>query len=140
MDSEIIFNPVRYWFTRGGPFTKLFRTFLWSPISPAAKWSILAYICSYYAFSLAWIIAPLNFVLVGCFGEYMACHTRCETDWMLIPPAFEDTFYVSSWQVFFICLLLFPGLSNLAVCILRYRLKMPGAGHLALQQVKWIRE
>jgi len=53
--------------------------------------------------------------------------------------AIQDTYYVTSWQVFFICVLLFQGLSNIAVCILRYRLKLEGAGRIALQQFKWIR-
>jgi len=57
----------------------------------------------------------------------------------LMNTAMQDTFYVSSWQVFFICILLFPGLNNLTDCILRYRLKMEGAGRVALQQLKWIR-
>ena len=37
-------------------------------------------------------------------------------------------------------MLLFQGLNNLAVCILRYRLKLEDAGKTALQQVKWIRK
>lgn len=57
----------------------------------------------------------------------------------LMNTAMQDTFYLSSWQVFFICILLFPGLSNVTDCILRYRLKMEGAGRVALQQLKWIR-
>lgn len=59
---------------------------------------------------------------------------------LTIGVALQDSFYVSSWQVFFICMLLFQGLNNLAVCILRYRLKLEGAGKTALQQIKWIRE
>lgn len=118
--SEIIFNPIRYWPTRS-PFSKLFRTFLWSPIPPHAKWSILAYMFSYYALSLSWLLSLINFVIIGSLSV-------------------QDTFYVTSWQVFFICLLLFQGLNNVAVCILRYRLKLEGAGRIALQQFKWIRE
>jgi hypothetical protein len=62
--SEIFFNPFRYWFTRG-PLTKLFRQFLWSPIPVQVKWSILAYMASYYAFAIACPIVLLNFALVG---------------------------------------------------------------------------
>jgi len=69
MNSEIIFNPLRYWFTRGGPFTKLFRTFLWSPIPPHAKWGIMAYIFSYYAIALSWVTSLLNFALVGALSK-----------------------------------------------------------------------
>lgn len=65
--SEIIFNPMRYWFTRG-PFTKLFRQFLVSPMPTHTKWGVLAYMSSYYAFALAWSGTLLNFVLIGVFA------------------------------------------------------------------------
>lgn len=74
MGSEIIFNPMRYWFTRGGPFTKLFRTFLWSPIPAHAKWSIMAYTFSYYALALSWSLSLLNFALIGSLGKSRLCH------------------------------------------------------------------
>lgn len=67
--SEIIFNPLIQW-PRRGPFTKLFRRFLWSPIPPQAKWGILSYMLSYYAISLAWFMTILNFVLVGVLGTF----------------------------------------------------------------------
>jgi hypothetical protein len=66
--SEIFFNPVRYWFTRG-PLTKLFRQFLWSPIPVHFKWSILAYMASYYAFALACPITVLNFIFIGIYDK-----------------------------------------------------------------------
>lgn len=65
--SEIIFNPLRYWFTRG-PFTKLFRTFLWSPIPAHSKFGIMAYMFSYYAISSAWIGSIISFILIGVFA------------------------------------------------------------------------
>lgn len=65
--SEIVFNPVRYWFTRG-PLTKLFRQFLVSPMPTHTKWGVLAYMASYYAFALAWSGTILNFVLIGVFA------------------------------------------------------------------------
>ncbi|KAJ9112324.1 hypothetical protein QFC19_000744, partial [Naganishia cerealis] len=37
--SELIFNPLRYWFTRG-PFSPLFRQYLWSNIPLAGKISL----------------------------------------------------------------------------------------------------
>ncbi|KAL7418822.1 hypothetical protein Q5752_006506 [Cryptotrichosporon argae] len=116
--SEIVFNPFRYWFTRG-PFTPLFRKFLWSPIPAHSKWSIMAYMFSYYAIAFGWIGSILNFVLIGVF-------------------AIQDSFYVDSWEVFFICLLVFQGLSNVGTMILRYRLKLANSGRDALAQIKWM--
>ena len=106
--SEIIFNPIRYWPTQG-PFTKLFLRFLWSPMPAHSKYSCLAYIVSYYALALSWSGTLLNFVLVGVF-------------------AVSDTFYVTSWDVFFVCTLLFGGIHNISTIVLRYRLNIPDAG------------
>ena len=46
-----------------------------------------------------------------------------------------DMIDVDAWQTFFICVLLFQGLNNVAMCVLRYRLHMPNAGSLALKQL-----
>ena len=116
--SEIIFNPIRLWPTRG-PFTKLFLTFLWSPMPSHSKYSCLAYIISYYALALSWSMSIVNYVLIGVL-------------------AITDTFYVTSWEVFFVCTLLFGGLHNLSTIILRYRLKLNSAGNSAVQQFKWL--
>jgi hypothetical protein len=62
--SELIFNPLRYWFTRG-PFSRLFRQYLWSDVPLSGKISNLAYIFSYYAIACAWPMTVLNFVLIG---------------------------------------------------------------------------
>jgi hypothetical protein len=43
-------------------------------------------------------------------------------------------------SVFFICVLLFQGLSNVALCILRYRLGLPDAGKLAIKQMFLLRQ
>ena len=66
MSREIIFNPVRYWFTKG-PLTKLFRTFLWSSMPPAAKFGILGYLFSYYALTFSWWITIFNYIMIGVF-------------------------------------------------------------------------
>lgn len=59
---------MRYWPTRG-PFTKLFRQFLSAPIPPGSKFSMLAYMFSYYAISSAWIGTLISFVLIGVFAR-----------------------------------------------------------------------
>lgn len=43
----MIFNPIRYWFTRL-PISKLYRTFLWSPAPLPHKFSASSYIASYW--------------------------------------------------------------------------------------------
>jgi hypothetical protein len=46
----------------------------------------------------------------------------------------------SSWNVLFVCLILFQGVTNVVLCVLRYRLSLENAGAKALEQIKWIRE
>lgn len=43
-------------------------------------------------------------------------------------------------MTFFVCILLFQGLNNLAICVLRYRLKFEECGRTAVQQILWLRE
>jgi hypothetical protein len=39
-----------------------------------------------------------------------------------------------------VCIIVFVGLCNVSFAVLRYRLKIPGAGKMAFDQLKWIRE
>jgi hypothetical protein len=48
--SELVFHPFRYWYR--GPFTPLFRSFLWSNMILSSKCTILAYIASCKCFFL----------------------------------------------------------------------------------------
>ncbi|KAJ9120662.1 hypothetical protein QFC22_002592 [Naganishia vaughanmartiniae] len=116
--SELIFNPLRYWIFRG-PFSPLFKQYLWSDIPLSGKISVLGYIFSYYAIGFAWPLTVLNYVLIG-FG---------------IP---IDAYYLNGWKVTFTCLVLFPGLGNLAAVVLRYRLKVAHCGAFAKNQITYI--
>lgn len=62
--SESIFNPLRYWITRG-PLSPLCKQYLWSDISLAGKISVLGYILSYHAIAFAWPLTVVNFELIG---------------------------------------------------------------------------
>lgn len=86
--NEIIFNPFRRSPTHG-PSTKLFRRSLWSDLPPHTTWSVLAYLTSYYAISVAWWSSPVNFALVGVLAE-PDCNPTGDADRCL---ALEDTSY-----------------------------------------------
>ncbi|KAJ9116614.1 hypothetical protein QFC20_000547 [Naganishia adeliensis] len=116
--SELIFRPLRYWLLRG-PFTPLFRQYIFSNIPLNCKISVLSYIFSYYAIACAWPLTALNYVLIG-FGVPI------------------DQFYLSGWQVTFVCICLFTGLSNLASIVLRYRLKVKNTGEFATRSIIYI--
>jgi hypothetical protein len=51
-----------------------------------------------------------------------------------------DGYYLPSWNVTLVCIVLFVGICNVAYITLRYRLKIPGAGRMAFDQIKWIRK
>lgn len=73
--SELIFHPLRYWFVRG-PFSPLFKRYLWSNLPLASKISNLSYIFSYYAIACAWPLTISNFVLIGFSSTYSGL-ARC---------------------------------------------------------------
>ena len=64
--SELIFTPVRYWFTRT-PFTPLFRQFLASPMDLSAKCSSVFYMGTYFAIGVSWFLCTVNYFVIGWF-------------------------------------------------------------------------
>lgn len=106
--SEVIFHPFSKWITRG-PFTPLFRTFIMARKIPMShKCTILAYLGTYYAMGSAFMLTALNYFLTGWeFGLY-------------------DKFYRDSFSIFFAIIVVFTGLGNTALAVLRYRTKQGG--------------
>ncbi|CAD6566589.1 MAG: hypothetical protein TREMPRED_002808 [Tremellales sp. Tagirdzhanova-0007] len=116
--SELVFFPFTRWFRRG-PVTPLFKEFLWSNIPLHSKFTIMGYMFSYYAIGCAWLLGSLNYFVKG---------------WNL--PV--DEYYLPSWYVSLVCIVLFVGLCNVAFITLRYRLKLPDSGRTSFDQIKWI--
>lgn len=100
--NELLFHPLRLWITRG-PFTPLFRKFLFSNIRFTSKVTIISYIGTYYAIGAAWIMTTANYFAVGWFNGYL------------------DKYYIDSWRVWFSIVIVFNGLGNVALAIMRYR-------------------
>ncbi|KJY01756.1 glycosyltransferase family 2 protein [Zymoseptoria brevis] len=100
--SELIFNPFRYWLFRG-PFTKLFLRFLVSCIPLASKFTIMAYIGTYFALGSAWVLTLANYFLAGWFTGAL------------------DHYYIDSFEIYFGIIIIFSGVGNLALAIYRYR-------------------
>ncbi|KAF2873256.1 glycosyl transferase family group 2-domain-containing protein [Massariosphaeria phaeospora] len=117
--NELLFHPVRYWFVRG-PFTDLFRRFLFSNIRFTSKVTILSYIGTYYAIGAAWIMTVANYFAVGWFNGYL------------------DKYYIDSWKVWFSIVIAFTGLGNLALAILHYRTAHKPFLAALLENCKWI--
>lgn len=105
--NELVFHPFKDWLFKG-PFTPLFRKFIFSNMHFPKKLTILAYIGTYYAIAASWLLTLANFFLVGWFnGLY-------------------DKYYLDSFAVFISVVVVFTGLSNVSLAILRYRLKQQG--------------
>lgn len=117
--NELIFHPMRYWFTRG-PFTPLFRKFIASNMPLPSKITIMAYIGTYYAIGSAWILTVANYFLVGWFNGHL------------------DHYYVDSFKIYFAIVIVFNALGNIALAVLRYRLDEADILKALATNFKWI--
>lgn len=117
--SELIFHPLRYWLTRG-PFTKLFLRFMGSRMPLPSKITIMAYVGTYYAIASAWILTLANYFLTGWMNGAL------------------DHYYLNSFKVYFAIIIVFTGLGNVALAILRYRIGEKGLIAALLENFAWI--
>jgi cellulose synthase/poly-beta-1,6-N-acetylglucosamine synthase-like glycosyltransferase len=102
--NELVFNPIRTWLWRGGPFTPLFRRFITSAMPVGSKINIIAYIGTYYAIGASWVFILANYIAVGLYNGYL------------------DKWYVESWRVWLAVTVVFSGAANVALAVQRYRL------------------
>lgn len=101
--NELLFHPFRLWLVKG-PFTPLFRRFIFSNIHLFRKLTILAYIGTYYAIGVSWMLTLMNYFLTG---------------WMF---GFYDKYYLDSFAIYVSIIVVFPLAGNVALAVLRYRL------------------
>ncbi|KAI9813297.1 MAG: hypothetical protein M1827_004239 [Pycnora praestabilis] len=117
--NELIFHPIRMWIWKG-PFTPLFRKFICSRMPLPSKITILAYIGTYYAIGSAWILTLMNFFLVGWFNGHL------------------DHWYINSWKIYVSIIVVFNGLGNVALAVLRYRIEEKTLFGALWENFKWI--
>ena len=117
--SELIFHPLGLW-PRRGPFTPLFRMFLTSNMPLPSKITIMAYVGTYYAIGCAWILTLLNYFLVGWFNGVL------------------DRYYVDSFKIYFAIVLVFSGLGNFTLAVLRVRCGEQDAFSALYGNFKWV--
>ncbi|KAF3905647.1 hypothetical protein ABW21_db0205035 [Orbilia brochopaga] len=117
--TELMLNPLIYWFTRG-PITSGFRQYLSSRFVPtASKFHITAYLFSYHAMASSLPLTILNYILVGWFkGEF-------------------DQFFIQSWQTFMATIFVFNIAGNIALALLRYRLSEKKFFLSLLENLRW---
>lgn len=116
--NELLFHPIRTWLWRG-PFTPLFRRFLVSNIRFTSKITVVSYIGTYYAIGAAWILTTVNYFVMGWFNGYL------------------DKYYVDSWQVWFSIIIVFNGLGNVALAVMRYRIGERSLLYALFENFKW---
>jgi len=117
--NELLFNPLRFWFTRG-PFTDLFNRFLFSNIRMTSKITIISYIGTYYAIGAAWVMTIANYFAIGWFNGYL------------------DKYYIDSWKVWFSLVIVFNGLGNISLAVMRYRIGERTFMGALWENLKWI--
>lgn len=117
--NELVFNPIHTWLWRG-PFTKLFRRFLFSNIQLSSKLTIVGYISSYYAIASSVPFGIMNYFLIGWFNGEL------------------DKFYIDSWRIFLSLIVVFNLMSNVSLAILRYRLGEKGLLEALLENFRWM--
>ncbi|KAM7184739.1 glucans biosynthesis glucosyltransferase H [Rhypophila sp. PSN 637] len=117
--NELMFHPLRFWLVRG-PFTPLFKRFIFSGMGLAKKLTILAYIGTYYALASVWCTSIANYFITGWFyGLY-------------------DKFYFDSFAIYCSIIVVFTGLGNVALAVLRYRLGEKTLLGGLFENIKWI--
>lgn len=116
--NELLFYPIRKWIYKG-PFTPLFRSFLFSNIRFTSKVTIISYIGTYYAIGAAWIMTSANYFAIGWFNGYL------------------DKYYVDSWKVWISIIVVFNGLGNVALAVMRYRVGEKGLLYALFENFKW---
>ncbi|KAI2465456.1 glycosyl transferase family group 2-domain-containing protein [Annulohypoxylon bovei var. microspora] len=116
--NELLFHPIRKWIWKG-PFTPLFRRFLFSNIRFTSKVTIISYIGTYYAIGAAWIMTSVNYFIMGWFNGYL------------------DKYYIDSWQVWFSIIIVFNGLGNIALAVMRYRVGERTLMYAIYENFKW---
>ncbi|KAK5074616.1 hypothetical protein LTR24_010057 [Lithohypha guttulata] len=117
--SELLFNPFKYWFTRG-PLTPLFRRFIWSNMSWMGKITIMSYIGTYFALGAAWPLTVANYFLIGWFNGHL------------------DQYYVDSFKIYFGIIIVFQALGTVSLAVVRYRTEARGLVASLLENFKWL--
>ncbi|PNS14858.1 hypothetical protein CAC42_2087 [Sphaceloma murrayae] len=117
--NELLFQPLHLWFTQG-PLTILCKEFLFSQIRMTSKITILSYIGTYYAIGAAWILTLVNYFAVGWFNGYL------------------DKYYLDSWNVWFGLVIVFVGLGNVSLAVMRYRIGEKTLLFAFLENIKWV--
>ncbi|KAK4973333.1 hypothetical protein LTR28_011312 [Elasticomyces elasticus] len=85
-----------------------------------SKITILAYIGTYYAIGSAWLLTLANYFLTGWFNGHL------------------DHYYIDSFKIYFAIIIVFSGLGNFALAVLRYRIEEKSLFAAFVENFKWV--
>ncbi|KKA27733.1 hypothetical protein TD95_001299 [Thielaviopsis punctulata] len=117
--NELLFHPIHQWWYKG-PFAPMFMRFLFSNVYFYQKVGIMAYIGTYYAIGVAWILSLMNYFLTGWFFGHL------------------DKYYIDSFAIYLSIIVVFPALGNVALAVLRYRIGEQGLIYSLWENLKWM--
>ncbi|KAF9255428.1 hypothetical protein L218DRAFT_884155 [Marasmius fiardii PR-910] len=116
--NELLFNPLYQWIYKG-PISKQIHAFVWSNAPLHYKFSVMAYMFSYYGLACSILITTLNYVLL----------------------AFQfpiDGFYMHSWEIWLAVTVVFTGSGNVAYTLVQYRLGEKSLIKALIENLMWI--
>lgn len=116
--NELMFHPLIYWPTKG-VFTPLFLKFLGSNMKISSKFTIIAYIGTYYAISVGFPLTVTNYFLAGWQFQL-------------------DQYYQTSWHIWVGLAVVYSVLSPLAFAMLRYRMGQKSYVGALGEAIKWM--
>ncbi|KAH0419577.1 hypothetical protein KCU90_g10457, partial [Aureobasidium melanogenum] len=85
-----------------------------------SKLTVMSYIGTYYAIGSAWLLTLVNYFIVGWYNTIL------------------DKYYLDSFKVYLSIIVVFTGLGNLALAILRYRIGEKSLLSSLVTNLMWI--
>ncbi|KAI9068985.1 hypothetical protein FKP32DRAFT_1560577 [Trametes sanguinea] len=116
--NELLFNPLVQWWRRG-PIAHQIHKFLWSNAPLHYKFSMLAYMFSYYGIAASITVSVVNYVLLGF--EFPV-----------------DGYYIHSFEIWLATTVVFIGSGNVGYTLLEYRLGEKSLFASLFQNILWI--
>jgi len=117
--NELMFHPIGQWL-RKGIITPLFRRFLFSKMPLPSKFTICAYIGTYYAIGSSLPLTLANYFIIGWFNGAL------------------DHYYLDSFKIFVSIIYVFTALGNISLAVVRYRSGEKNIFAALLENFSWI--
>ncbi|KAL0059149.1 hypothetical protein AAF712_014121 [Marasmius tenuissimus] len=115
---RLLFNPLIQWVYKG-PISPQIRNFVWSNAPLHYKFSVMAYMFSYYGIACSILITLINYVFLG----------------FQFP---VDGFYMHSFEIWLAVTVVFTGSGSLAFTLVEYRLGHKKLISALLENLMWI--